>query len=341
MKVIWIASRAELTETSEGARSHVAGVRYRAIIPARELAARGHRAAVVGLDATCVDSVHGQIDDSDVVVFRRNYEAPQLIEQLLEASVARGANTVFDLSDDRLHGHVGPHLRRMIELAGTVVTTSAALQQKVKQESGKEAVVISDPFEGSRGQARWSPGGGRLKALWFGHPVNLDSLTQSLPVLLQAGKKTPMDLRIVTQRVEGIERECKDFNARHRHHLALRFAAWSGQETWNSLAATDFVVIPSLGDHPRFLAKSPNRIIESLWAGRFVVAHPIPSYMEFSDWAWIGADIAEGIAWMADNPSLIAARIQSAQDYIAETYSPKHIASEWEKVLEKALSRLR
>jgi len=335
LKVVWITPKSDLIDTPSGIDSRVAGVRYRALMPAAGLAARGHQTAVVGFDRAALDPVHAAIAGSDVAVFRRNYEEPQDIEALLEQTAGQGRKTVFDLSDDRLHGRVGPHLRRMIELAGTVVTASTALQQKIKQEFGKDAFVAGDPFEGPRGVARWSGGSARLKALWFGHPVNLPSLYQSLPVLLQAGKKKPVDLRIVTERVEGIERECKDFNAKHRNTLSLRFAEWSNTETWSSLQVADFVVIPAVPGHPRTLAKSPNRIIESLWAGRFVLAHPIPSYMEFSDWAWIGDDIAGGVDWMMENGSLIESRIRAAQEHIAQTYAPESITSAWETILGK------
>ena len=54
-------------------------------------------------------------------------------------------------------------------------------------------------------------------------------------------------------------------------------------------------MIPALPNSPWTLAKSSNRIIESLWSGRFSRSHPIPSYMEFKDWAWIGANLAEGM----------------------------------------------
>lgn len=333
MNVAWITPKSDLIDTPSGVDSRVASVRYRALMPAAGLTARGHQAVVVGFDRTAPAPVREAIADSDVTIFRRNYEEPQDIESLLEQTAGQGRKTVFDLSDDRLHGRVGPHLRRMIGLAGTVVTASTALQQKIKQEFGKDAFVVGDPFEGPRGTARGPGGSARLKALWFGHPVNLPSLYQSLPALLQAGKKKPMDLRIVTERVEGIERECKDFNARHRNTLSLRFAEWSNAETWSSLQAADFVVIPAVSGHPRTLAKSPNRIIESLWAGRFVLAQPIPSYMEFSDWAWIGDDIAAGIGWMMENASLIESRIHAAQEHIARTYAPEQITSTWETIL--------
>lgn len=331
MKIVWITVATDLIETAGVTDSTVASVRYRALMPAAGLRALGHEAVVIGLDRNLPDRARQAIADADVVVFRRNYDEPECVEGLLEETAAAGKKTVFDLSDDRLHGRVGPHLRRMVELAGAVVTTADSLRHKIRVEFGKDAFVIGDPFEGPRGLPRWQPGP-RLKALWFGHPVNLPSLEQCFPALLQACRKQPMDLRIVTERGEGIERQCKDFNSKHRSLLSLRFAEWSNAETWRSLADADFVIIPYIAGHPRSLAKSPNRIIESLWAGRFVVAQPIPSYLEFSDWAWIGEDIAGGIGWMIDNPEAIEPRIAAAQQHIAAIYSTECITAGWETV---------
>ncbi len=331
MKIVWVTVVTDLIGTAAGVDSKVASVRYRALMPAAGLRALGHEAVVIGHDRNSLDQSRQVIAGADAVIFRRNYDEPECVESLLGETAAAGKKTVFDLSDDRLHGRVGPHLRRMVELAGAVVTTSDSLRQKIRDEYGKDAFVIGDPFEGPRGEPRWQPGP-RLKALWFGHPVNLPSLEQSLPALLQACRKKPMDLRIVTERVDGIERQCKDFNSKNRNLLSMRFAEWSNAETWRSLAEADFVVIPYIAGHPRSLAKSPNRIIESLWAGRFVVAQPIPSYLEFGEWAWIGEDIAGGIGWALDNPAAITPRITAAQQHIAATYSAGPIAASWESV---------
>lgn len=331
MKIVWVTVPTDLIETAGTVDSKVASVRYRALMPAAGLRTLGHDVLVIGHDRSAVDRSRAAIRGADVVIFRRNYDEPDCIESLLGETAAAGVKTVFDLSDDRLHGRVGPHLRRMVELAGAVTTTSESLRVKIRDEYGKDAFVIGDPIEGPRGEPRWQLGA-RLKALWFGHPVNLPSLEQALPALLQACRKKPMDLRIVTERVDGIERQCKDFNSKNRNLLSMRFAEWSNAETWRSLAETDFVVIPYIAGHPRSLAKSPNRIIESLWAGRFVVAQPIPSYQEFAEWAWIGEDIAAGIGWMIDNPAAIAPRIAAAQPHIEANYSAGRISADWEKV---------
>jgi hypothetical protein len=336
MKVVWVVPHSSLKISSGVLRSELASIRYRAIIPMQGLVARGHLASVVGLNPECFDDVRERIADADRVVFIKNYYESQCSERMVQDLRARGVKTLFDLTDDRFQVGHGGHLQRMVAQAEVVVTVSPMLRHIIQENTGKDSVIVGDPYEGPRGAARWSPDGRRLKALWFGHGTNIVSLQQALPSLVEAGRKYPMDLRIVTADVDGIERDCKAFNSKYRQALSLRFAMWSIEETWSSLAATDFVVIPALPDAPWTLAKSPNRIIEALWAGRFVVAHPIPSYMEFKDWAWLGGDLAEGIAWMADNGASIAGRVSAAQDYIASTYSPDSIAKQWEQILEQA-----
>jgi hypothetical protein len=336
MKVVWIVPRYILETCPGGLRTFVASARYRAIIPMQGLVARGHQASVVGLSPACFDEVRERIADADRVVFIKNYFEPQCSERMIQVLRASGVKTLFDLTDDRFQEKHGGHLQRMVAQAHALVTVSPMLQRIIKQHTGRDSAIAGDPYEGPRGSARWLPDGRRLKALWFGHGSNIVSLQRALPSLLEAGRKLPMDLRIVTADVGGLERDCKAFNSKHRHALSLRYVQWSLEETWSSFAAADFVVIPALPDAQWTLAKSSNRIIEALWAGRFVVAHPIPSYLEFKDWAWLGGDLAEGIAWMADNGASIEGRVSAAQNHIEAVYSPDSVASQWERILEKA-----
>jgi glycosyltransferase involved in cell wall biosynthesis len=336
MKVVWVVPRQALKTGPDGLHSDLASIRYRAIIPMQGLVARGHQASIVGLDPDCIDAVREQVAGADRVVFIKNYVDPGCSEQLLQEQRARGVKTLFDLTDDRFKGDASDHLHRMVLHADSVVTVSSALRNTILQMAGKDSVIVGDPYEGPRGTPRWSPDARRLKALWFGYGWNIVGLMRALPSLLEAAKDFPTDLRIVTSGVEGIERYCEKFNRNSGHALALQYVNWSSGETWSSLAATDFVVIPALLDEQWTLAKSSNRIVEALWSGRFVVSHPIPSYLEFKDWAWIGGELADGVRWMMQNATLIPGRIAAAQEYIASAYSPDSIATQWERILETA-----
>jgi len=336
MKVVWIVPRQALKTGGDGVSSDLASLRYRALIPMQGLIASGHDASVVGLDRDCADDVRAQIADADRVVFIKNYTDPVCAETVLEEQRPRGVPTWFDLTDDRFAGEASEHLHRMTMLADHVVTVSATLQNIIRQYTRKESAVVGDPYEGPRGAPKWSPDGARVKVLWFGYGSNLPALMKALPDLADAGRRFPMDLRIVTAGAQGIEAYCEKFNRRSGAALTLKYVPWSSAETWDSLAVTDLVLIPAMLDEQWTLAKSANRLVEALWAGRFVIAHPIPSYREFDDCAWLGADLAEGIAWVMHNQESIAGRIRAAQDRIAAAYSPDRIAAQWEQILEMA-----
>ena len=158
MKVFWVTPKLDLREGSEGVYSKIASARYRALIPAQALAARGHQASVVGLDHGCFNSVLDQISGADRVVFRKNYDDAECTEQMLAKMRGLGVKTLFDISDDRFHQDTGTHLRKMIAEAGSVVSASPMLQEIVRQHTGRDSAVVGDPFEGARGEPRWSPG---------------------------------------------------------------------------------------------------------------------------------------------------------------------------------------
>ncbi len=77
------------------------------------------------------------------------------------------------------------------------------------------------------------------------------------------------------------------------------------------------------------MAASSNRITESLWAGRFVVASPLHSYLEFADTAWVEEDLISGIRWALAHPQEVVTRIAAAQERIAAKYSSEAIARQW------------
>ncbi len=250
MKAVWIVPQHALKTNAGGTGSDLASIRYRAIMPMQGLIARGHDASVIGLDRNCADNVRKHIADADHLVFIKNYADPVCSETVLEEQRVNGIKTWFDLTDDRFEGAASEHLHRMVLLADNVITVSSALRQIILQHTGKDSVIVGDPFEGPRGTPTWSPDGARLKTLWFGYGWNIPGLMKALPSLLEAARQFPMDLRIVTAGVEGIERYCEKFNRKNGGALSLVYVPWSSAETWNTLAATEVVLIPALQDEP-------------------------------------------------------------------------------------------
>jgi glycosyltransferase involved in cell wall biosynthesis len=107
---------------------------------------------------------------------------------------------------------------------------------------------------------------------------------------------------------------------------------WSLDEQWKALASCDAVIIPSLQDE-RKQVKSANRMIEALWAGKPVVAQPMPAYTAFGQWTPIRPLISEGLEQLMTEREQIASRVQAAQAFIADHYSPAVIGAQWRDLI--------
>lgn len=132
--------------------------------------------------------------------------------------------------------------------------------------------------------------------LWFGHSVNAKSI---------APFRDLKGLRVVSNMAGDIP--------------------WSLATLHQELAAADIVLMPATADY-----KSPNRTLEAIRMGCFVVAEPHPAINDFP--IWIG-DIKEGIAWARQNLEAANQMILRAQAYIREKYSPAIQASAWKTAL--------
>lgn len=300
MHIVWML-------TEEGRAAHAAGRpftlasnRYRVALPAQELAALGHRLTLAGLGDTA-DSLAAALDTArgaDVVVFAKNHVAPGAVLRLAQALAAAGVPRIVDVCDDVFEADFehAAHYRSLLGAASSVTVSCAQLAATVRAQSGVPVTVIEDPFEGPRGEPRWTAKS-KLAALWFGGTGNLPSLMQEVDGLPHRVRGYALELTVLTGAVPGIEAAFKQYNARFRGRVALRYQAWSPAAHWAALAACDLVLIPVDRSVRYFRAKGPNRLVEALRAGRMVFAHPIPSYEPFASTAWLGESLADGIAW--------------------------------------------
>src|SRR5262245_15423229 len=284
-----------VTEVAGRLTAKAASLRLRLLIPMAELAARGHEVALLRPDSSSFDDCVARVGEFDAMVFSKTFERGEFVIELFNRAMMAGTPTLFDVCDaiDEASDS-GRRNLKMLSEASTVVSSTPLLAAAVRSFRGQDSIVVTDPYEGPRGEPAWRPGD-RLKALWFGHESNLDTLEGLLNELVVIGRRRPIELTILTGPVPDLGRQCKEFNQRWRHLVAARYERWSLDATWAALAGTDLVVIPSLRDQPAKLIKSPNRSVESLWAGRCVIANPVPAYLPFADWAFLDESIRRGL----------------------------------------------
>lgn len=130
--------------------------------------------------------------------------------------------------------------------------------------------------------------------LWFGHKVNLHTI-----------KDFELPIRIVCN--------------------APGCIPWSLETMDEEFARADIVLMPATAAY-----KSPNRTLEAIRQGCFVVAEPHPAINDFP--IYIG-DLKEGIEWATHNQSAANKMIRQAQRYVQQKYSPATQAAAWKRVL--------
>ena len=334
-RIIWV-SFAPLEKAAQGLTSSVASVRYRLTIPACALDADGFESRVTYLGAganrrTLIERFEG----ADAVVFGKLLAGPERLEreaeqvfELIAQLRGRGVAVLADYSDDHFADALrGAVYRALANAVDRVVASTAGLAEVIKQQTTVPVSVITDPVEGARAELR-VPHAPPYSLLWFGHSVNLDTLQYGLPQLERVAANIPYSLTLVTSPGAGAE-----------SLPGCRFRAWSTPTLFEELRRCDAVVIPSNLYDPRKAVKSPKRFTESLWAGRFVLAHALPAYEELADYGWVGEDLGEGLRWYAGHADEARERVQRGQSLIAERFAPGNIAASWKVVILDAMGK--
>lgn len=360
MNVVWVESGL-FTESAEGPSSPHAGVRYRALPAMRAMGERGHAARIVpvvrvespeallagGVDLLACSRVVPPVPAAFADTANRYLACAALARQ-------RGIGVLVDANDR--HWDIPEARILLLQLAGkadVVVAGSAALAEAVGKLAGASVRVIGDPYEMARGAPAFDPPAPRratlgsmlrrlgpgtaerraVRLLWFGHPTNLGPVFALLPQLAPLVSDWSLELELVSGAGCGAEEVCAQVTRDFGPLLVARFTEWTPQAAAGALERCDLVVIPADVDAPGNAGKTANRVIESIRRGRFVVAHPLPSYLEFERFAWIGASIADGIAWALRHPGTVRRRLAGGQAHVEAAYSPAAIGALWERAM--------
>jgi len=339
MRCTWLISADVSGQTPTEWDCPLASVRYRVLAPARYLAAQGHQVGWLRIDqaaATPSEPATAARLAADVVVISKVLSHGSL--DVARAAQRSGAKVLVDLCDDHFDT---PELSgtyfALCELTDGILASTAAMTATIRRRTGRAAIQIDDPFEGPHGPPRYSPREQypAVKLAWFGHPVNFDTILAMLPGLQSLTRELPLELSLVTD-VAAAQRSplWQSLNAARQPGLKLELIPWSLAATWQTLADSDLVVLPSLPEQKKQV-KSPNRAVEGIRAGRLVLAYPLPAYQELAGGLWLGEDLAAGIRWAVAHPSEARQLIERGQTLIVRRFAQEQVGRSWEAVLEQ------
>jgi SAM-dependent methyltransferase len=327
---ILFATVAALRQGPSGPTSDLASARYRVILPAQQLARLGHAVQLAVLPASGWPDAILEAP-CDVLVVSKSFHPAN--ETLAEAMKRRGVRVAVDFCDDHFEdARFGPHFHRLAGIADIVVAGSDAMADAVRRNTGRVAVVVSDPVEGRRGEPRFEPRFPRLRLAWFGHPSNLPAVTARAQELHALTQRHPVHLTVVTQPSAEAQALLAQVASGAPAGLQVELVPWTQEATWDALAACDAVWIP-LEVGGTKAVKSPNRLLEAAWAGRFVVADALPAYAPWSDVLAVGQPLDQAIAQALEQPSAVVKAIGTAQRRIATRHSGHAIGAAWARAL--------
>jgi hypothetical protein len=114
----------------------------------------------------------------------------------------------------------------------------------------------------------------------------------------------------------------------------MQLIPWSLQTQRGALQECQLVLIPGDPVNPFKAGASANRIAEALNAGRFPIASPLPSYLPFSEAAWVGQDLVQGIEWALANRDEVIARIRRGQALVRAKFAADWVGRQWRELFE-------
>ena len=247
-----------------------------------------------------------------------------------------GIKFIFDVCDNKWRLGKDRQKNTAIMNAGCkyanlITTTCGELKQKIYEESGKVALIIDDPFERTIEEPRFKPHEKNLNICYFGGRKSF---------WLVNWEEVIAGLNYICGRL-GLEYTLNCITQKHllaskkiTHHYypdgPVIMYEWDYELQKQLVSKSDFVLLPVPNDNPLvFSYKSPNRVIDSIAQGRYVVTtNGVTSYEQFGDFIGLGS-LQKNIKWAMENPKDVISKIKEGQNYIQKYHSPEVIAKQW------------
>ena len=289
-------------------QSRRASHRLRGDVTCAALAAQGHDAKIL--------TDWGEVDADTLIIFLKGTKV-----HTIEQARALGAQTVYDLCDNKFDEK--QEYAPCCLAADLVSVNSIQMGASVKTHTGRDSIVMPDPFERPKLLPKFSPGTD-INLLWFGSKSSFKFLP-----MVEIWERLEKEVRnySYTMVSANTDRLFSKFQLRQRKREVtginldrVIMKEWTWELQGQLLEQCDIVLMPVQTNHPRTDTKSANRVIDSLMSGRFVITTPLASYEEFGPYTWQG-DYIEGIQWAQANPDQVLDKITKGQQYVEQNYS--------------------
>ena len=300
-------------------------VQLQALIPARHL---GAKALYFGpdTDATSFLDQH----KPDALIFTKLFTDSALT--LAAEAKKRGIRLLGVFCDLHLTDQMGWRNAQLGEIADEIVVPTEYLAEILRKHLARRVIVIEEPIQLPRHAPQFSPTS-ELRIVWCGSPNNHDTLAPGIQELAHfRGRK--ISLVIVSGEMPVNLAALSTISG----DITIGFMPWSLMIQREMTQLADMVFLPSF-DSEEKKAKSHDRLVEAINAGRIALAYPLPQYQELADYCICSDDYASGIEAALADPEGLIKKIQRGQEYIDSRFSPEVNAIKWQNLLGDSSSR--
>jgi hypothetical protein len=300
--------------------------RLRGDVTCAALAAQGYDAKIL--------TDWSEVDADTLIIFLKGTQV-----HTIEQARALGAQTVYDLCDNKFDEK--QEYAPCCLAANLVSVNSVQMGVSVKKHTGRDSIVMPDPFERPKLSPKFSPGS-NINLLWFGSQSSFKFLP--MVEIWQRLEKEVCNYSY-TMVSAKTDRVLSKFQLRQQKGSVsginldrVNMKEWSWELQGQLLEQCDIVLMPVQTDNPRTDTKSANRVIDSLISGKFVITTPLASYEEFAPYTWQG-DYIEGIKWAQANPGQVLDKITKGQQHVEQNYSAAVLSNKFIENILYAIKR--
>lgn len=249
------------------------------------------------IEDTCLSS-------ADINFFSKHFNPDRDASAIALSETIRG----FDICDDHFDRPHGIHYLFMLDRADIVTCNTATMQERIYEVSGRLARIVPDPISFPEGQFEYSSD---PQYLWFGNAVNIMSVLPHVWAF--------PNLTIITNV------ELPNPPAHVKTYL------WRPGLVEKLMPKFDVVVLPRNND-PWALTKSPNRAVDAMYAGKFVITDFPEVYRDLGAFCFTGP-LKEGILFYKNNEAAVTLMAKNAQEFVKRNYGDAVVLQAWLKAL--------
>jgi len=246
-----------------------------------------------------------RLSKDDIVIFTKDTDPNQMLKLK-----RKGYTVGFDICDNKFKEE-GERYHVYCREADFITCNTEFQQKEVKRYAGKDAHIYIDPIERPiepHTRTSCEP----VELLWYGGSASLKyvGFGEIIPYLNASGINYRLTI-LTNDAEEKVAHLCELGN--------VVYHEWTYELHEAKVRNSDIVFIPmTIGKahlSRRTITKSPNRVLDGLAQGRWVVASPVPSYLQVGKFCWLD-DYLEGIRFYLENPDVVREKIYKGQEWL-------------------------